>query len=154
MDVRPFRDSDLDAVVELFTASVHHLAARHYDEAQRAAWAPVPPDRGAWRNRLGALQTLVAEQGGTLAGFVSYRPNGYIDLLYVSPDAPRRGVATALYHEAESALVSAGIKELTVDASLVAHAFFEHQGFLVEEMQTVTRGGVSFQRYAMRKAVP
>ena len=43
MIIRPYTPADLEAVAQLFTASVHQVAASHYDETQRTAWAPQPP---------------------------------------------------------------------------------------------------------------
>src|SRR5688500_16465195 len=98
--IRPYRKSDVEAVAELFTASVHALASEHYDATQLATWAPSPPDLDGWRTRLATLKTLVAELEKNLAGFISYEQNGHIDLLYVSPFHSRHGVASALYREA------------------------------------------------------
>jgi len=153
VNVRPYRDSDLESVALLFTASVHAVAAGYYDSAQRAAWAPQPPDLNEWRQRLAPLHTLVAEDHARLAGFISYEPNGHIEFLYVSPAHARRGVASALYRHVESALLSRGVEELFTEASLAARPFFEHQGFRIAEEQTVYRRGVSFRRYAMRKPI-
>jgi len=58
-----------------------------------------------------------------------------------------------LYREIESALLLAGIKALFTEASLVARPFFRRQGFLIVEEQIVSRRGVAFRRYAMRKSI-
>jgi putative acetyltransferase len=149
--IRPYRESDAEAVALLFTDSVHHLASSEYDASQRAAWAPIPPDLNFWTERLGRLQTLIAEEDRQLAGFISYEQNGHIDLLYTSPAHARRGVASALYRAAESDLARHGISEIFTEASIVAHPFFERFGFHVVEEQCVQRRGVTFRRYAMRK---
>lgn len=105
MKLRPYDGDDLENIVALFTASVHEVPASHYDAEQREAWAPRLPDLDSWRERLARLQTVVAEIDSRIAGFVSYEWNGHIDLLFVSPDYLRRGVASALYGIAERALV-------------------------------------------------
>ena len=153
MDIRTYNDSDLEEVVRLFTASVHDLTAEHYDAAQRAAWAPQPPQEGEWRERLGALQTLIAEKNGKPMGFIAYDAAGYIDLLYTSPQHTRRGVASSLYRRTERALISAGVHEVSTKASSVARPFFERHGFDVIEQERVFVRGAWFQRYAMRKVV-
>lgn len=154
MPLRPYRDSDLTAVVELFTASVHGLAAPGYDAAQREAWAPRPPDPEAWRTRLAGLRAVVAEDDGGPAGFVAYSEGGHVDLLYVAPGQARRGVASRLLAHAEAALAATGVRELTTEASLVARPFFEARGYHVVDEQTVERGGVALPRLAMRKTLP
>ena len=154
MKLRPYKSSDLESVANLFTTSIHGLAIDHYNATQRAAWAPQPPDLSEWDERLNGLHTVVAENDDNeLAGFLSYAMNGYIGLLYVSPRHPRRGVASLLYREIESTLLFAGVEVLFTEASVMARPFFHHQGFLIAEEQIVSRRGMTFKRYAMRKSI-
>jgi len=78
---RPFEATDLPSVMEIYTASIHSLAAPNYSPDQIAAWAPVPPDAARWQERLSKLHTIVAECDGVLAGFVSYTNEGYLDFV-------------------------------------------------------------------------
>lgn len=151
MNIRPYSTTDLVAVAQVFTDAVHVLAAPEYDEAQRTAWAPRPPDISGWRKRMQQLRTFVAVEGSCVVGFISYATNGHIDLLHVSPSYARRGVASALYERVEIDLASSGVTELFTEASLVARPFFERAGFAVAEEQEVSLRGSSFRRFAMRK---
>ena len=151
LELRPYSAADLDRVVQVFTDAIHVLAARAYDDAQRAAWAPRPPDISAWRKRVHGLQTWLAVDGDLVVGFVFYETNGHIDLLYASPSHARRGVASALYERAETDLASSGAVALIVEAREVARPFFERCGFVAAEEQEVSRSGVSFRRFIMRK---
>jgi len=151
--IRRYRESDVEALALLFTDSIHNLASSHYDANQCAAWAPRPPELNSWMERLACLRTLVAEADMKIAGFVSYEQNGHIDLLYTSPAYSRRGIALALYFEAEANLVSNGLSELFTEASLVARPFFERCGFHVVEEQYLKIRGVTFRRQAMRKSL-
>ena len=151
--IRPYAGEDLAALVAVFMTSVHELAASDYTPEQLDAWAPRSPQLAAWRQRLQSLETLVAAEGATLAGFISYSPNGHIDLLYTSPSYARRGVASLLYRSVEGTLASAGVLEAFTEASSVARPFFEHFGFTITETQNVLLGRYSFQRYAMRKPI-
>ena len=151
MNIRPYRGADLSAVARLFTESVHGLTAGAYEAEQRAAWAPPQPDANHWQKRLEALETLVAETGDAIAGFISFEGSGHIDLLYTAPEYSRRGVATLLYTEGESTLARRGVVELFTEASVVARPFFECFGFFVTEEQNVAVQGTSLRRYAMRK---
>jgi putative acetyltransferase len=151
--IRRYRESDVETVAELFTESVHRLGRAYYDEAQLAAWAPRPPDVVRWRHRLASLNTLVAESNAHLVGFIAYERNGHIDLLFVSLEHARRGVASELYAHAEADLIAGGIAELFTEASLVARPFFERRGFRVIEEQFIERQGVKLRRYDMRKTL-
>lgn len=79
--------------------------------------------------------------------------NRHIDLLYTSPARSRRGIASALYSQAETALISHGATEIFTEASLVARPFFKRHGFKVSEEQLVRREGMTFRRFGMRKAI-
>jgi putative acetyltransferase len=151
MHLRPYAEADLGLLVALFTASVHTLGAPHYAPAQLDAWAPRPPDLAAWRQRLHAQHTLLAEDALGACGFISWRDDGCIDTLYTAPRSARRGVATRLVQAAEDALSAAGVTELLTEASLAAWPFFETRGFSVVAPQTVTRRGATFTRFLMRK---
>src|SRR5690554_868790 len=104
--IRKYQIQDLSPVVRLFTDSVHELTASAYDETQRYAWASRTPHLDAWRERLDSLETLVAEEGDSLAGFISYDKDGTIDLVFTAPNFARRGIASTLYHEAEKQLIA------------------------------------------------
>jgi putative acetyltransferase len=157
MRIRSYTNADLSAVAQLFTDAVHGLAVTHYDEAQRKAWAPQPPDLEIWDARLKPLRVLVAQDarnsGDALLGFVGYEENGHIDLMFSSPLAARRGVASQLLGRAEAALRELGVAELFTEASLLGQPFFARHGFTVKEEQQVERRGVQLLRYAMVKAL-
>ncbi|HZS44744.1 MAG TPA: GNAT family N-acetyltransferase [Blastocatellia bacterium] len=150
MEIRPYNDPDLEDLVALFTSSVHVLGAPLYGPEQLNAWAPHPPEIEFWRKRLLGVHLIVATDESKLAGFISYEENGHIDLLYTDPIFQRRGVATRLLLYVEQILE--GI-ELFTEASLVAKPFFLKHNFCIVEEQTVSFRGVTFQRYAMRKAI-
>lgn len=153
MIIRAYKETDVEAVADLFTASIHTLAVSAYSAEQRAAWAPEPPDIAEWRSRLAGLETFVDEEDGALRGFISFESNGHIDLLYTSPVATRRGVASGLYGFVEGKLIRAEVAMLHTEASLVAAPFFARYGFTVVEEQRVMRRGVEFSRFAMTKVL-
>lgn len=153
MNIREYQIEDLNQVVRLFTESVHGLTAAAHDATQREAWASLEPDLSFWRGRLNSLNALVAESGADLAGFISYEPNGHIDLLYTAPAYARCGVASSLYARIEKILSASGIVDLCTESSIVARPFFERHGFRVTEEQRVAVRGVAFQRYAMHKSL-
>ena len=151
--IRKYQIQDLSPVVRLFTDSVHELTATAYDETQRFAWASRTPDLDSWQQRLESLETLVAEEGDRLAGFISFDLKGHIDLIFTAPNYARRGVASALYRECETLLAEQGVKELYTEASVVARPFFQRHGFEVQEQQQATVRGAHFLRYVMRKQI-
>ncbi len=153
MNIRSFEPADLEQVIAVYGASIHTLAAPFYTAEQLAAWAPPNPDVGLWRKRLATHNTFAAEQDGGIAGFVSYKLNGHLDLLFTHPAFARQGVATLLYRRVESALDAAGVSRVFTEASLAALAFFNHCGFQIEAGELVECRGVQLRRYAMHKQI-
>lgn len=153
MYIRDYKDNDLTAIVDIFTASVHGLATPQYTAEQCHVWAPMQPDLGEWRLRLANLHTLVAENHNGILGFLSYDMNGHIDLLYTSPTDARHGVASMLYEYAEAILIRSDVLNLVTESSLVARTFFESKGFTIDQVQLVQRKGIGFKRFVMQKTL-
>ena len=151
MNIRVFASADLPRVAEIYAAAIHSLAAPFYSPEQLAAWAPANPDLERWRQRLAGLQTLVAEEDGVLAGFASWKCDGYLDFLFAHPDFARRGVATGLYLQIERALRETGVPKVFTHASLAARPFFERQGFQIEAAESVECRGAYLPRFRMFK---
>lgn len=148
---RPYEPTDLQGVIETYTASVRALAAPYYSPEQITAWAPVPPDVARWQERLRHLHTIVAESDRVLAGFASYIHDGYLDFLFTHPAFARRGVATRLYQRVESALRTLGVSRVTTHASLAARPFFDRHGFQLDGEERVECRGVYLRRFVMHK---
>lgn len=94
---------------------------------------------------------MVAEEGRVLAGFASWRLDGYLDLLFTHPRFARQGVASRLYIEIEGALRQAGVPRVFTHASLAARPFFEGKGFELEAEESVECRGVYLRRFRMQK---
>ena len=148
--LRPFLPADAPALARLFRASVEILAEDDYSENQRAAWAAASDDLAAFAQRLASALTLVALRNHEIAGFASFG-NGALDLLYVSPDHARQGVATALVDAVEKLALARGVKEIQTDASDVAHDFFKGRGYVATQRNTVSLNGEWFANTTMKK---
>ena len=85
--------------------------------------------------RLPGAECLVAEEGGTIVGFIltdRYRAAGHIITLDVAPAARRRGVGTALVEAAHASLARAGVREVELEtstANTAAVAFWKRHGY-------------------------
>ena len=148
--IRAAESEDLEALGRCFRESIEGLTGDHYDAGQRSAWASASADASAWVSRLGELEVLLAEQGGTVQGFLAYRPDGLVDLLYVRPAFARTGVATRLHECAARRLRDAGCRALHTAASLVAEPFFARLGYEVVGREVVERAGVGLPRARMQ----
>ena len=153
MVVRQYRSADLPAIVTLFGRSVREVASRDYTLEQTTAWAPESPDVEGWAKRLSNQSVFVCEHRRKIVGFTSVEDDGHLDLLYVHPDAQRRGVATALWARVLEWANARSLANVFTEASVTAKPFFEHCGFRVVASQIVQVRGVDTPDFRMEHAL-
>ena len=151
IQVRRFRAEDIDAVCSIFFDAVHRGAAAYYDERQRQAWAPSVPDSAEWLGHLAEQTVFVAEQEGEVLGFMTLRPDGYLDLAFVAADRIGTGIAKRLYDSIEAEAHRLGLRRIHAEASHLARRFFERQDWSVVTEQSVERHGVELTNFVMEK---
>lgn len=151
IEIRRYRPSDAAAIVRLYYDTIHAVNAADYGPAQLDAWAPEVPDAAAWHDRMSRRCTLVADEAGTLAGFVELAADGHLDMLFCAEHAVGRGVGAALYAAAERQARDWRLERIFTEASITAHDFFIRQGFRVLQAQSVHRRGVELGNFAMAK---
>jgi putative acetyltransferase len=138
--LRPFLAQDTELLAQIFRDSIAELTGEDYSEGQQAAWIAAADDEAAFgRHRAGQL-TLVAIIAGSPVGFISVKGEDHIDMLYVHPSVASTGVGSLLLDAVEKILGSRGVKQVTVDASDTARAFFAKRGFSALRRQTVACG--------------
>jgi putative acetyltransferase len=151
--LRPYTPADADATLVVFRRAVRTTAAHDYSPEQVAAWAPDDLDAESWGARRSARATVVADVDGRVVGFTDVDATGYLDMLYVDPDAGRRGVATALLDWALEEAGRAGADTVRTHASITARPFFEARGFRVDEVRRPVRNGVVLVNFAMSRPI-
>lgn len=154
MTLRPYTADDATATLRIFERAVTETARSRYSEAQVLAWLGGPRDETAWHERRAGARTVVAVVDGEVAGFTDLRDDGYVDMLFVSPDHGRRGIGARLLEHVVEEAVRDGVAALSTHASKVARPVFERAGFVVMERETVHRGDVTLDRYVMRRVLP
>ena len=148
---RTLRAGDTPVLADLFRDAVMQLAASHYDQAGRAAWAASADDLDAFGARLAQGLTLVAVSSDTIAAFGQLHPADHVSMLYTSPAFAGQGIAWTLLARFEAVARAAGTPVLTAHASASAKRSFERAGFHVLEEENLDRNGVSLQRFRMQK---
>jgi len=170
--LRPLTDADIDTVAPMHVrtwqaAYAGIMAAEVLDALDPAAFAET---RRA-RNAPPGARTLVAEDDGTIVGFVSFGPHGRqhggdeyvagigeIYAIYVAPERWGTGAGRALMTAARDALAAAGHAEMrlwVLAENPRARRFYERAGMAPDGARdTFTPPGSSAElleiRYAMR----
>ena len=149
--LRPYVPTDTQALVQLFTDTVHAINRRDYSQQQCAAWAPHAYDLARWQSRFGQKQPLVAEQDGIIVAFGELEPDGHIDAFYVHASYQGQGIATQLLDALEQQAHARQLVRLYAEVSITALPFFQHHGFQIIAEQTVTVRGVAMLNYRMER---
>ena len=151
--VRGYEREDAGPICRLFYETVRTVNLGDYSPEQVRAWAPEPPDPAAWHERMSGRHTLVAEEGGEVAGFAELQESGHLDMLYCRADAVGRGVGSLLYAAVEERARGLGLGRISTEASITARPFFARRGFAVLRRNTVYRQDTALTNFSMEKAL-
>lgn len=147
LKIRSYEERDFPVLCTIFLRAVKETASADYSPRQIAAWAQV--DEVRWRQKIAASRVLVAVKETSPVGFIT-AVGDYIDLLFISPDYNRQGMASALLN---ALLIQLPERVLTVEASITAMPFFARHGFCVVEEQMVEARGEQFLNYRMQRQI-
>ena len=147
--IRPYESVDAEATAQVFMAAIHETARQDYTVEQVNAWAPGDIDVEGWGQGRSTSHTFVACIAGEVVGFSDFTDDGVVDMLFVRPDAGRRGVARALVTRVLDEAAAAGHGRLETHASLTARPAFERFGFVVDAARTVYRRGQELRNFDM-----
>jgi putative acetyltransferase len=134
--VRPAEAVDGDRIAEAHIASIRSLGAKSCNPEIVDDWG-APRSGDVYRRAMerGEIFFVAVERepgkNDRILGFSSYRfeQGKHRTTVYVRGDAAGNGVGTALFTSAEAAARQHGAREIDVDASLAAVAFYKANGF-------------------------
>lgn len=86
MEIRKYKESDIEEITELFYNTVHTVNAKDYSKEQLDAWAPKNPDFEKWNISFQNHISVIAVEDNTVIGFGDIDKSGYLDRLYVHKD--------------------------------------------------------------------
>jgi GNAT superfamily N-acetyltransferase len=137
--LRPGSPEDALSIIDTHRAAVRGAAAGFYSREIIEAWAPigVSPERVEGFSRAissGEEVVVVAvDSSDRMLGFGSIVPsNDELRAVYVRSGHGRKGVGRAILQRLEGLAREAGLKELRMDASINAEAFYKANGYTSE----------------------
>ncbi len=142
--VRPYTSRDAEATWTVFSQAINRTASFFYTPEQIEAWCPGSMPLDQWDARRQAAWTMVATVDDQVVGFSDLTDRGELDMLFVHPDAGRRGVARALVTRVLQEALTRGMSRVDTRASRAAQPAFERFGFVVdrENLANIVRGVV------------
>ncbi|MHA7818251.1 MAG: GNAT family N-acetyltransferase [Erythrobacter sp.] len=157
--IRPFQESDAEALSALTLATIRSIGARRYSPTQIDAWAArhPGPQRFLDRHAQGHLIFVAAAADDTAVAYALLERDGHLDMLYCHPDHTRKGLAEELLAHCEQQARVEGIERLYTEASELALPSFERAGFKVTQRRdfTIEHAGerVPIHNFAMEKSL-
>jgi GNAT superfamily N-acetyltransferase len=154
--VREMRPEDAHAFLGVHHAAVRSTAVKDYPLAVIEAWAPMPVTEDAIELVLANSDKefrLIAEIAGRVVGVgAAVFENLELRACYVTPNASRKGVGSALVKEIERAARELRVPRLELDSSLTAEPFYRTLGYeVVERGEHVLGNGQRMACVRMRK---
>lgn len=129
--IRPYGEpTDADDTRYIFRRAIRGTASRFYDRRQVEAWARRGDQSPDWAARRARPHGFVAVIDGVAVGFTEIDDTGYLDMMFVAPEAAGRSVASQLLNRALAAVPD--VARVTAHASEAAVGFFRAKGFTVE----------------------
>lgn len=133
MRLRTAQLADAEAIAALWRASIRITCAPAYgyDEAVLAPWAADKTPQTVAELIACEEFFLVADEGGTITGFLcgSFSLNTFA--LFVDPVHQHGGIGSRLFRCYENLARSSGLSELFFHSSLNAVPFYEKQGAVI-----------------------
>ena len=152
--IRPFEQTDLPHLADIYRESIRHLGNEHYSTEQITAWASHADDLKAFARWVREATTFVAvDNRRSCIGFGGLEESGRISALFVAPEWMRQGVGSALLERLMTEIRSCGAYEATTEASEFSRPLFEKFGFRVMYVEHTRFKGVAFTRYAMHRRI-
>lgn len=150
--LRDYASRDAETTKNVCVDAITRIASNNYSPEQIAAWVDgLPQDLAEWDEQMQSRGSFVAIAGGQVVGFTDVSSDGYIDMMFVSPEFVRQGVGSGLLQEAERRANRRGIDCLSAHVSLSAKSLFELHGFPAVRRRRVSRNGVDLMNFRMEK---
>ena len=129
MKIREAKVDDALAIMQLHGRSIMELCREDYTQEQLEGWVK-SHGLEKYQKRLEIHRSFVAEMDGEIIGYVRWNPaTNELCSIFVDPNHARQGIGTKLMKVAYEDILSAGVTELWLDATLTAVPFYEAEGW-------------------------
>ena len=153
--IRFYTPADLEAIIILFTQTVHKIGGSYYSPVELEAWAPLLYDLDEWRLFFKERYTIVMDDNGEIVGFGCLSANGNtIDLLYTRHDRQSEGIGALILQELENEALKRGNNEIMLTTSATAWTFYQKRGYKYHHSEKKLYGKLEFDCQILCKQLP
>jgi putative acetyltransferase len=157
IEIRPYKESDARAVLEVHRAAVIKTAARDYEPAILEEWSPPVDDQRLekFKRENSADVRIVADINGAVIGFGELVTNeSLLGACYVHPEYGGKGVGHKILSKLEEIALEKGLTYLFMDSSITAEKFYNAHGYkTIEHGEHSLRSGRKMACVKMRKEI-
>lgn len=150
--IRQATVSDFPELTELYKNTILSVNRKDYSAEEVEDWASCGDNITHWHELLVEQHYIIAEnKERQIVGFGSINDTGYMHTLFVHKDFQHQRIATLLYNILEKYAKEKGADRISSEVSITARAFFEKQGFAVDEEQKRRANQLHLTNYKMSK---
>lgn len=153
MEIRKADITDIPSLSKLFIETVSTINLQDYSVEQVQQWANCGIDYEPWIARLEKFDYYVCTIDESIVGFASTYKISFVDMLYISKDHQRRGIAQFLFNYLHEIAQSNNAITMGAEVSITALPFFVKNGFNIVNEQIVTMNDVSLKNFVMTKSL-
>lgn len=151
MEIKIFKDEDLQPLLTLFNETIQFINSNDYDYEQIEVMLEKSKTEADWIQKFSITSTYVAKIDGILIGFANVTETGNIEYLYTHRDHQGKGIATALLQHIITISKEKNMPKIFVESTITAKTFFEKHGFKTITPQQKRFGDIVVLNYFMRK---
>ncbi len=152
--IREYKPEDVQDLANIYYNTIHKVNIRDYTEEQLNVWAPdTSLEKSRWAEKLERTRPFVAIIEDTIVGFAEFESDGHIDCFYCHHEWIGYGIGSALMNAINKKAREQKNQRIYAEVSITARPFFEKQGFLVINEQTVLLKGIELTNFKMEKSL-
>ncbi len=149
--LKPLSRSDHSAVRDTYADAIESQGQVFYTKDQISAWASLAWLPGILDPVLETGKGWVVIKRGQVEAFAVRYPMDRLALLYCRGRSARQGYATTLLKQVELEARQEGQSILLAEASSFSYSLLLKCGWKLKAPETISIGGVDFERYRMAK---
>tara|TARA_Y100001968_G_C18944252_1_gene520185 strand:- start:62 stop:538 length:477 start_codon:yes stop_codon:yes gene_type:complete len=151
--LRELCQDDITCAKDIYIDAIESQGDVFYNKEQISAWTALARLPGILDKPLKAGKGWVSIDNGQIQAFAVRYPTNRLALLYCRGCSARQGHATSLLMKIERQAIEEKQIYLFTEASLFSFPLLKKYGWKLNKTEKIFIGGISFERYLMKKKI-